>query len=1672
MGIRDRAGGDRGLRASGQHRAGRRGGAAPRAVSALAPVTVVVPSNFAGLTARRLLGAGVVGIGGIANVSFVTPFRLAELLAADRCSTAARSPTRCSVRPCGWRSPTIPGPSPTSPTTTRPRPPWPSSTPSSATSSRRRLARIERDGGEAARTAVRFHRAVDAKLDGFHDEADVARAAADRPDLADVLAPWGHVIWYLPAPTTAADGRRSSDAVLASAPSTVIVGVTGDADADARGVGHLRRRGCRRAAGRRRAARPTAARIVSVTDADEEVRAVVRAAWPRWPRRGRRLDRIGVFHPTARSLRRHPRAAARRRGHPGQRAVTPPPRRHASRAARLLDALGLPARAVATRPVMALVSGGPVRAGDGPRAPGRVGDDLPRGRRRAGPRRLASQARRACRARRRRASRDDADAERRCRAGANGSDRDIADVDQLARVRRRRCATPVPRSSRRDGWPAKADAASDAAPPAARRRPPARPVARGRAGGVRAGRGRPRPAGHARRARARSRPTRCSSGRSTAELDVTPGRVGRFGDGVVYGPLAAAVGHDLDAVFVLGCAEGLLPDRSSRRRAAARRGPRRSRPASSPLRATRLDDQHRAVPRRARRGAPGAARLTFARGDLRGNRRALPSRWLLDSASGRRRPPGPRHRLRRPRPRRSSTSFRRSPGVCTAPVHGVARRARPRRRSPAFVDGGGERRRPLRWRASSDAASRCRRHGARRRSPSGTATSPASRSRRPPIGRCRRPASRRWAALRLPLLPRLTCSACAIATIPSACVDLSPLDRGSGVHAVLERFLGEAIDAGCARPDEPWSDARPRPAARDRRRGVRRARGPRAAPVGRCTGGSPRPTCSRCSTSSSTVDDEHRAESRVASRARSSCRSACDDAASRSRRRCPTGARSGSAASADRVDRADDGHLLVSDYKTGKGDEYVGIDEGDPVREGTTLQLGLYAEAARQLLGATSTEAHYWMVDPRAGYERRGYAWTAERRAALRRRGRHDRRRHRGRACSRRCRASGTSGAAPTRRAVLRLRRALPARSRRAGRGQGRCARAPSCAIALAWDDEEPHDRSRRSGDAATWSAATGSPRRCSSRPARARARPPSSSTASPTSCSPTASASPTSPPSRSPRRPPPSCRPASAWRSRSARATTTDDARARALPRRRSPTPTSPRISTLHGFASRLLGEFPVAAGLPPRVRVLDEVSSQLALEDRWERFVDELYDDPANEPLLVRAALVGVALEPQYQGHATFKDVAVELNQNWDRLDRARRAATCRRSARSTSRRSTTPSPRSHSLPDECIDPDDLLLRPARRRALLPEMLGVVAIDRSRPQAARCSPQLATRTGAGGDGGKARGVGRRRQGAPRQRVDGGQRRRSDEVVRSRPTRCCAACSVLVVSRGARRRRGAARRRPARVPRPARAGPRAAAHRRRGPRARCTSATPTSCSTSSRTPTRSRSSWPCSIAGVGQGGRAAAPGTSSHVDDGRLFFVGDPKQSIYRFRRADIDAVPRCPRPVRSRRHAGPGSPPTSAPSRPILDWVNALLRRRLMAEEKPGKQPRYEPLVAVARADSGAPTTGRCCSAARTPTKVKAGELREAEADDVAARHRRHPRPSRRVAGARRRHRRVAAGAARRRHHPGADPHVAARTCARRSTAPACPTGSTPARSSTTPRRSATRSPRCAPSTTRPTS
>ena len=70
---------------------------AGEAGSPLAPVTVVVPGNSVGVAARRLLASGELGPvssagTGLIGVTFLTAYRLAELLAAPRLAAAGRRP--------------------------------------------------------------------------------------------------------------------------------------------------------------------------------------------------------------------------------------------------------------------------------------------------------------------------------------------------------------------------------------------------------------------------------------------------------------------------------------------------------------------------------------------------------------------------------------------------------------------------------------------------------------------------------------------------------------------------------------------------------------------------------------------------------------------------------------------------------------------------------------------------------------------------------------------------------------------------------------------------------------------------------------------------------------------------------------------------------------------------------------------------------------------------------------------------------------------------------------------------------------------------------------------------------------------------------------------------------------------------------------------------------------------------------------------------------------------------------------------------------------------------------------------------------------------------------------------------------------------------------------------
>ncbi len=87
--------------------------------------------------------------------------------------------------------------------------------------------------------------------------------------------------------------------------------------------------------------------------------------------------------------------------------------------------------------------------------------------------------------------------------------------------------------------------------------------------------------------------------------------------------------------------------------------------------------------------------------------------------------------------------------------------------------------------------------------------------------------------------------------------------------------------------------------------------------------------------------------------------------------------------------------------------------------------------------------------------------------------------------------------------------------------------------------------------------------------------------------------------------------------------------------------------IGTLHAFAQRVLSENPIEAGLPPRVEILDEVSSEVEFERRWASFRDDLLTDPALKRTLL--LLFGSGVKP-----GALRSLALEFDRNWDLVER----------------------------------------------------------------------------------------------------------------------------------------------------------------------------------------------------------------------------------------------------------------------------------------------------------------------------------------------------------------------------------------------------------------------------------
>jgi len=85
--------------------------------------------------------------------------------------------------------------------------------------------------------------------------------------------------------------------------------------------------------------------------------------------------------------------------------------------------------------------------------------------------------------------------------------------------------------------------------------------------------------------------------------------------------------------------------------------------------------------------------------------------------------------------------------------------------------------------------------------------------------------------------------------------------------------------------------------------------------------------------------------------------------------------------------------------------------------------------------------------------------------------------------------------------------------------------------------------------------------------------------------------------------------------------------------------------LTTLHGFAQRILGDQPFEIGLPPGFAVLDEIEAGVVFDQRWAAFVDALFADPLVEPALTVWLAAGLPV-------AKLRPIAEQLFRSYDRL------------------------------------------------------------------------------------------------------------------------------------------------------------------------------------------------------------------------------------------------------------------------------------------------------------------------------------------------------------------------------------------------------------------------------------
>lgn len=987
----------------------RRAVAAAKDGEPLAPVTVVVPSNHVGVASRRLLASGRLGPicargTGLAAVTFLTPFRLAELLGAARLAATGRRPVSTPVIAAAVRGVLTGAAGLFEPVAAHP------ATESALVAAYRELRDLSPDAldrlagrSERAAEVVRVHRATRDRLaEDWSDEQDLmlaaaevlrdavigegvpGRGAAGRGAVGDDV---GTVIVHLPQRISRHAGIMLAS-VAAWTPLGVLAGLTGDerADADVRtAVGNIvgpeaavpenpETIGPETPSPARAANIATTTRFITTSDADDEVRAAVRAVVDA-VRAGTPLDRIALLYASPEPYARLAHEQLRAADVPTNGAsVVPLTARVAGRS--LVRLLGLPEADFRRQDVFTWLAAAPVRHG-GRRVPVSAWERLSR---RAGV--VAGVAQWDERLER---MADDLEASaRRVEDDPDlppwHADRDRAEAASALRLRDfvvdlagdLERAASRPRSwgdharwaqglldrtlgpaDRRADWPTEERRAGDRVERAIDRLAALDAVE----GEV---------------------PLEVFARTLTLELEDDIGRIGRFGLGVLVGGVGMGVGLDLDLVVVLGLAEGtfpatvhddsLLPD--DERRAAG---------DHLPLRRDGVERQHRQL-LAALAGASDRV-LCVPRGDLRRSRTRVASRWALDLASIR---AGERwwsdDLLAAQEPwiehvPSFDAGMRRAPSPATAQEH--------RLRSLSARGGGRHTAGSLRTSddpvlASGAAVVEGRRGRAFSRFDGRVAGVTLPSPVDHPISAT---ALERWAGCPFAYFLRDVLRVDDIDN-PEDELQITPLDKGKLVHRALETFVLEVLARPAGSPpgpDDPWTaDDHNRLTAiaeelfaRYEARGLTGRpifwRRDRAEILGDLRG-------------LLRADDRHRREHRTRPIAAELSFGLPHSELDPVPLTLPDGRSVRFRGLADRVDLGEDGTIHVIDYKTGRYKTFRKLSEEEPDQRGTKLQLAVYGTAARAHQGRPDApvSAEYLFISARRGrYRRFGYAVTS-----------------------------------------------------------------------------------------------------------------------------------------------------------------------------------------------------------------------------------------------------------------------------------------------------------------------------------------------------------------------------------------------------------------------------------------------------------------------------------------------------------------------------------------------------------------------------------------------------------------------------------------------------------------------------------------------------------------------